>query len=162
MTVSPHGYKVFSQRGLLFLRLREIDMRKLGGRSHLLTYLVGSLQSSVTPNKTLNFGIAGQYNDHLAALPKRPRAATLTPIVNRLATFIIALIGGVSLVAPMVVLVYLRSMTLKTVAISVSVLIFAAILAVFTQAKNQELLAATAAYAAVLVVFVGSPSSPAS
>lgn len=79
--------------------------------------------------------------------------------MSRFATFVIALIGGVSLVVPMVALIYISSMTMKIVAISVSILAFAAMLAVFTKAKNQELLAATAAYAAVLVVFVGSPSS---
>jgi hypothetical protein len=67
--------------------------------------------------------------------------------------------GGVSLVVPMVSLIYISSVTMKIVAVAVSVIAFAAMLAVFVEAKNHELIAATAAYAAVLVVFLGSPSS---
>jgi hypothetical protein len=48
---------------------------------------------------------------------------------------------------------------MKIVAVAVSVIAFAAMLAVFVEARNHELIAATAAYAAVLVVFLGSPSS---
>jgi hypothetical protein len=80
-------------------------------------------------------------------------------MVSRLATFLIALIGGISLVVPMVTLIYISSMAVKILVVAVSVLTFAALLAGFTMAKNQELFAATAAYAAVLVVFVSSPGT---
>ena len=64
-----------------------------------------------------------------------------------------------SLIVPMVGLIYITSKPIKIVIVSISVVAFVAILAVFTKAKNQEILVATAAYVAVLVAFIGSSSS---
>jgi hypothetical protein len=130
------------------------------GSFHQITFLVRPLRFFHYTSKSFKFGIVGQYDEHIAALRRRPEKLKLTPIVTRFAIFTISLMGGVSLIVPMVVLIYTRSMSIKIVALSISVLAFAAMLAVFTRAKNQELLVATAAYAAVLVVFLGSSSSP--
>jgi len=114
--------------------------------------------------KLSSINFSGQYNEYITALRRRPKKLKLTSTMTRFATFTISLMGGVSLIVPMVVLIYTTPISIKIVIISISVLAFAAMLAVFTRAKNQELLVATAAYAAVLVVFVGSssPSQPSS
>jgi hypothetical protein len=66
------------------------------------------------------------------------------------------LIGGLFLIIPIVVLSVLsNSRKWSLVATSLFVVFFAISLAIATKANNQELMAATAAYAAVLVVFVG-------
>jgi len=63
----------------------------------------------------------------------------------------------------MVVMTFLSSKNIKVSSLCVtvvSVILFTGIMAIGTKATNQELLAAMAAYTAVLVVFVGSAVSP--
>jgi len=82
----------------------------------------------------------------------------ISPAVDRLARVLTGVIGGVLLLAPMTTLSFLSQMESRTwplVATSLFVLVFTIILALTTRATNQELVAATAAYSAVLVVFVG-------
>jgi hypothetical protein len=80
----------------------------------------------------------------------------ISPAVDRLARIGMSIIGGVLLLAPMIVLSFLvKSRTWSLVATSLFVVAFALILALSTHATNQELVASTAAYSAVLVVFVG-------
>ncbi|KAH7333191.1 hypothetical protein BKA65DRAFT_553539 [Rhexocercosporidium sp. MPI-PUGE-AT-0058] len=76
--------------------------------------------------------------------------------VDRLARFIMAFVGGAALVVPMVVMVFHPSRNKSLITTSVSVLLFAAFLALGINSSNQDTLAATATYAAVLVVFVGT------
>jgi hypothetical protein len=79
-----------------------------------------------------------------------------------LASFLVSVVGAVSLVVPTVSLTYISSISMKIVFVSVSILVFAGLLTLFTNSKNQELFVATAAYGAVLVVFVGNPRVPSS
>lgn len=83
----------------------------------------------------------------------------VSPLVDRIARFTVALMGGFSLVVPMLVMrlpVVILSKSIITT--SVSVILFAAALSVMLRASNTETIAATATYAAVLVVFVGTSS----
>jgi VIT1/CCC1 family predicted Fe2+/Mn2+ transporter len=67
--------------------------------------------------------------------------------------------GGLLLIVPMLIMALVRSQTASLITSSSAVLIFALAVAGISSAKPQELLAATAAYAAVLVVFVGTSQS---
>jgi hypothetical protein len=80
----------------------------------------------------------------------------ISPSVDNFARILFALIGGIFLLAPMVAMAYITSTKYLLVTTVLFVLIFAVILALSSKASNQELVAATAAYAAVLVVFVGN------
>ncbi|KAI9737064.1 MAG: hypothetical protein M1834_000654 [Cirrosporium novae-zelandiae] len=75
--------------------------------------------------------------------------------------FSLALIGGLLFVVPAIALTYIESTGMKLVFVSLAVVFFAALISLFTAAKEQEMIGATAAYAAVLVVFLGNavPSS---
>ncbi|KAL2118598.1 hypothetical protein VTJ04DRAFT_8258 [Mycothermus thermophilus] len=77
------------------------------------------------------------------------------PAVDRLARFLVALIGGLSLVVPMLVmrLPYV-DVTKSLVTVSVAVLLFAGSISVFFHAGNTETMITTATYAAVLAVFL--------
>jgi hypothetical protein len=67
-----------------------------------------------------------------------------------------AIVGGVILTVPMILMVLLRSTTANLVIASVSTMIFALGATYLSPTKVPvELLGVTAAYAAVLVVFVG-------
>ena len=95
--------------------------------------------------------------------------------------FVVAIVGGLSLIAPMLVMVLCKSLVANLVTVRLSVLIFAVAMAAWPavfghlpwvrrwkaaggdetdlQVGAKEVLFVTAAYAAVLVVFVGTNSS---
>lgn len=86
----------------------------------------------------------------------------ISPAVDFLARIIMCLFGGVSLVGPIIVLVFVKdSQTLTLILTAVFVLIVALFLPVVCRPStpNETLLAATAAYTAVLVVFIANASS---
>lgn len=71
--------------------------------------------------------------------------------------------GGVALIAPMLVMSLHRDLKTSLITSSVATALFVLILAGQGQSlKGQEVLGATAAYAAVLVVFVGTSMTPVS
>jgi hypothetical protein len=67
-----------------------------------------------------------------------------------------AIFGGVALIAPMLLMVLHRDQTTALITTSVSTLLFAVFVANFTTSPPEVVVAAVAAYAAVLVVFVGA------
>lgn len=67
-----------------------------------------------------------------------------------------ALFGGLSLIAPMVVMKLIPTRTCVLVTTCSFVLTFALTIAFWSNLRHNEILAVTAAYAAVLVVFVGT------
>ncbi|KAK0642147.1 hypothetical protein B0T16DRAFT_431649 [Cercophora newfieldiana] len=77
----------------------------------------------------------------------------VSPFVDKLARFLVAFLGGAMLVVPMMIM-RLPEVTLVK-SLSISVLLFAGALSVFFKASNTDTMAATATYAAVLVVFMG-------
>jgi hypothetical protein len=84
---------------------------------------------------------------------------TISPFVDKLARFIIAFVAGMSLVVPMLIMA-VHTASLKTILVtSIAVFLFAILLALATEASNTETFAATAGYAAVLVIFVGASNT---
>jgi hypothetical protein len=70
--------------------------------------------------------------------------------------FAFAIIGGLIIVVPMLILV-VGSATVKTLAvISTSIFLFAASVAIFSTTEPGNLLAATAGYAAVFMALIGN------
>jgi hypothetical protein len=71
--------------------------------------------------------------------------------------------GGIALLGPMLLMVLKPSRTTSLSTVCVATTLFTLILAVMAKnLKGQEVLAATATYAAVLVVFIGTSSTPSS
>jgi Family of unknown function (DUF6594) len=68
----------------------------------------------------------------------------------------ISLISVVLLVAPMFALTYIRRTAFLLLAAALFALFFAIVFAVSSRARNHEVFGVTAAYAAVLMVFVGN------
>ena len=69
--------------------------------------------------------------------------------------FLAAIMGGFSVIIPMLIMAIHPSVVKTLVTASVAVLLFALGLAWQSSAQVETVLTATAAYAAVLVVFVG-------
>lgn len=77
-------------------------------------------------------------------------------ILDRLARFLIAVGGGCSVVVPMLIMSLEPSQIKSLVTVSLSVVLFALVMSLTFQTDNKDTLTATATYAAVLVVFVGT------
>ena len=76
--------------------------------------------------------------------------------VDRIAQFLLALIDGASLIVPMLIM-SIHSLNKKSlITVSVATFVFSFVLSMALKLQNNDVLAATAAYAAVLVVFVGT------
>jgi hypothetical protein len=69
-----------------------------------------------------------------------------------------AIFGGFAVVAPMLLMVLYKHILTSLLTTSLAVFLFALAMATFSTANPETLLAAVAAYAAVLVVFVGTSS----
>jgi VIT1/CCC1 family predicted Fe2+/Mn2+ transporter len=86
----------------------------------------------------------------------RRKGRYISPFVDNTARVMFALAGGIFLLAPMIIMAYVESKRYLVITTVVFVFLAAIALALSSKASNQELLTATAAYAAVLVVFVGN------
>ncbi|KAF7859663.1 hypothetical protein EAF04_008742 [Stromatinia cepivora] len=80
----------------------------------------------------------------------------VSPFVDKLARFTVAIAGGLSLVGPMLIMRIGENLTKSLVTTSVAVVLFAGITSLVLRANNTETVAVTATFAAVLVVFVGT------
>jgi hypothetical protein len=83
-----------------------------------------------------------------------PRSISLP--VRIIASTIVAVSGGALLVVPMVIMSFNTNRTKSLVTVSVSVLLFGFFLGAVMRSKSAQTFVATATYAAVLVVFVGT------
>lgn len=68
----------------------------------------------------------------------------------------VALLGGIALVGPMLLMVLHNDQTTKLATTSVAVFLVAAFMACYSKASPEIVVSVVAAYAAVLVVFVGA------
>jgi VIT1/CCC1 family predicted Fe2+/Mn2+ transporter len=112
--------------------------------------LLGSFNPNLMQHATLIGESLGTGRAHAMAREERRVQFRMT-----LKRFAFAIIGGLIIVVPMLILV-VGSATVKTLAvISTSIFLFALGVAVFSPTEPGNLLAATAAYAAVLMALIG-------
>lgn len=82
----------------------------------------------------------------------RRRFGNLSEALGRI---IIGIVGGASFLVPMIIMTFVTQVHYRLVIISVATILFAIGVA-FTSASKDSVVAATAAYAAVMVVYIGS------
>lgn len=70
--------------------------------------------------------------------------------------FMFAILGGLIIIIPVLIVAVGEASARALVVVSISILAFSVVVALFSAAEPENLLAATAAYAAVLVVFIGN------
>ncbi|KAK4986806.1 hypothetical protein LTR66_007768 [Elasticomyces elasticus] len=138
-TDEPAGYRRFSDSSLLLSDpLRDVLKREL---PRTVTYTKAEMER--------------RTDEYFAREPPEE----VSPFVDRLARFIIAFVGGSVLVVPMLVMRLPRVGLAKSlITASIAVVLFSGALSIGLKASNTETLVATATYAAVLVVFVGTSS----
>ena len=76
--------------------------------------------------------------------------------INSLARFIVGSLGGCALIVPIIIMVLHSSLTKSLITVSVAVIMFALVISLVFETDNKDAITATATYAAVLVVFVGT------
>jgi uncharacterized protein DUF6594 len=79
-------------------------------------------------------------------------------VINIMSRVIIAVLGSAAMLAPILIMTDLSKQKDRVITVSVSVIIFGLVLSFGSRPSNQEILAASAAYTAVLVVYVGTAS----
>ena len=82
-----------------------------------------------------------------------------TRIAEAVTRFFIGVLTGAALVVPLVVLSYQDSQRRRLLIVIMFVSVFCFLLSLFSKASNYETMAASAAYAAVLTVFVSNGSN---
>ena len=84
----------------------------------------------------------------------------LSPNVDRLARFIVAMVGALFILVPMYIMTLHQNRTKNLITTTIAVLLFALVCSLTLRTSADQTLGATAGYAAVLTVFVGLTSSP--
>ena len=93
--------------------------------------------------------------DHVRrSIQKRGLEAFVHGAIDIFARQVIAFAGGLILIVPMIAMTFLTAHHARLIIVCCFVVLFAALIGIFTRATNQEVLAATAVYTAVLAVFV--------
>ena len=105
--------------------------------------------------RSLAYSSEERNNNILNFLKSDKPPTNISPFVDRLARFIIAFASGTSLIVPMIIMSLHPSITKSLITTSVAVVLLAAFLSFVIRSSNAETIVATAAYAAVLVVFIG-------
>jgi hypothetical protein len=91
----------------------------------------------------------------LEELEKRGKYAT-SLLVDRWSIFVMALLAGAALLVPMIIMTFRTSRTARLITVSVATYLFSLLVAFGTEASSRETLSVTAAYAAVMVVYIGT------
>jgi hypothetical protein len=139
-------------------RLRTFDVYR-NTETTLYNMLYGEKQEILpfeAESPVISRKLAGSYEPNTIShlfqeIEQRKRS--LRDMVRRFRT---AILGGISLVVPMLIMVLCKSRNTGLITVSVATFVFAACVAIFSKAEGSHLLMAVATYAAVLVVFVGA------
>jgi hypothetical protein len=125
-----------------------------------------SIPASIPPSHTLTLKIQAAATPEISAITisKKPRPVSRSKQAKRAAftsRLLMALFGGIALIVPTVVMVKAGSSVNKNlITASVATVIFALVLAFgASDSTGKDVLGATAAYTAVLVVFIGTSVS---
>lgn len=98
----------------------------------------------------------GIWSDHQERKEQRNRRRYAdSKVVDSLSRYIVAFLGGAALLIPMLVMTFRTSQTDKLITVCISVVVFGLLFAMGTKGSNQEVLGASAAYSAVMVVYIG-------
>ncbi|GAW14729.1 hypothetical protein ANO14919_041320 [Xylariales sp. No.14919] len=98
----------------------------------------------------------GTLNEHIGILDPRNRVNRARDVKEFSLRFGMSIVGGVALIAPMVIMVLHKTVVTDLVTTSVAVVVVSVLLSIFSSATPEMLLSTITAYAAVLVVFVGT------
>ena len=96
------------------------------------------------------------FFDATSTLSGRGLEAFAYGAIDMFARTVMAIAGGLVLLVPVILMTFLTAHHARLIIACCFVVMFAALIGIFTRATNHEVLAATAVYTAVLVVFVAA------
>jgi hypothetical protein len=82
-----------------------------------------------------------------------------SPSLNRIARFLVGLVGAAWLIVPLLIMAFHSSLTKTMITVCTSVVLFALAVSLVFELDNKDTVTATSTYAAVLVVFVGTSTT---
>ncbi len=82
-----------------------------------------------------------------------------TRLAEMITRFVVAMLAGAFLVVPLIVLSHQSSSETHLVTVSLCIVIFSLLVSLASKASNEQTMAASAGYAAVLVVFIANTST---
>lgn len=82
-----------------------------------------------------------------------------THLAEILTRFLVAILAGAFLVVPLIVLSHQSSSESHLITVSVCIVVFSLLISLVSKASNEQTMAASAGYAAVLVVFIANTST---
>jgi hypothetical protein len=100
---------------------------------------------------------AARRADYSRGLPPETYSASL----NRIARFLVGIVGGAWLIVPLLIMAFHSSLTKTMITVCTTVVLFALAVSLLFELDNKDTVTATATYAAVLVVFVGTSTASA-
>lgn len=131
--------------------------RELLTRSFHILSRQGSI--SIGPSSVIDFmeGSCGDLGFRELDQQGRARRAERQALTQRI---FMGVFGGIALICPVLVMVLYPSRNTNLITVSVATILFASLLAIgASDSTGKDVLAATAAYTAVLVVFFGTSGS---
>jgi VIT1/CCC1 family predicted Fe2+/Mn2+ transporter len=86
----------------------------------------------------------------------RQHSTYISPVVDNTARLLVAVIGGLLVLVPMAALSYITSLHWILIAAFLFTFNFSVAVTIVSKASNDQVIAATAAYGAILVIFVAN------
>ena len=130
-------------------RLLRVDLALRSSRDPLRSTLYQWLRA-------FNFYRSYGQSDTERQMNRRKTDLNTTLLADIAARFLVALLAGIFLVIPLVILSFQSDPKAHLLTVSICIVVFSFLLSLGTKASNQETMVASAGYAAVLVVFVAS------
>ena len=125
------------------------------GLQKMLRYFWFFIRGKAAINETLDeYAVAPTLEADL----KRTHQNT-TDLAELITRFVVAILAGAFLVIPLIILSHQSSSNTHLITVSVCIVVFSFIVSLASKASNEQTMAASAGYAAVLVVFIANTSS---
>lgn len=133
--------------------IADLDLKLKGQRNSIYSDadLLGSFDCSLLQHTPT---LGRTRASHVEALEQHARAKQQLKETWR--RFAFAIVGATAVVVPSMIIAYDQAPVRTLVVVAVSIFVFSCTVAVFSVASPENLLAATAAYSAVLMVFMGN------
>jgi hypothetical protein len=133
-----------------------VDIGKRSSIDPMRKALTRFLPRQLTVDSSIQAELLTQMRDldfTEAEMPFQP--ISTSHFVSNTARFLLALLGGLFLLIPMIIMNFVGRQHMRLLVTSLFVILFSAFLSSLKKTSSLEVFGGTAAYAAVLVIFVG-------
>lgn len=144
-------------------RLVRVDLAQRNGSRDVLRHSFRKVLRYIWfffSHRGLTDGESDTYSAETVLEANRRRTfQNTTRLAEIITRFVVAILASAFLVVPLVVLSHQSSQESHLITVSVSIVVFSILVSVVSKASNEQTMAASAGYAAVLVVFISNAAS---